>query len=108
MASLDFNKMKKQYLTVTLNDENQTTLMIMTPNKNILDEIIEVQGSLGSSDEIENIDVLYEICAKAMNRNKGGIKITEEFLESIFDIEDTTIFIKAYMEFVTKQIQEKN
>ena len=34
MASLNFNNIKKQYLTVTLRDENKTTIMICNPSKN--------------------------------------------------------------------------
>lgn len=109
---LNFNKVKKTYLTVTLTDENNTTLMIGTPTKAIMDDLVSLQDNIESiSDEqaeAEATDELYGACAKLMSRNKGGLKISKEFLENLFDFEDIVIFFNAYMDFIAEVTSGKN
>lgn len=110
--ALNFNNVKKTYLTVTLADEDNTTLMIGTPTKAIMDDLVALQDSLeGISDEeasIEATEELYGACAKLMSRNKGGIKISKEYLEEVFDFEDIIIFFNAYMDFIAEVTGGKN
>ena len=110
--ALDFNNVKKTYLTVTLADEDNTTLLIGTPTKAIMDDLVALQDSLeGISDEeasTEDTEELYGACAKLMSRNKGGIKISKEYLEEVFDFEDIIIFFNAYMDFIAEVTGGKN
>lgn len=110
--ALNFNNVKKTYLTVTLADEANTTLMIGTPTKAIMDDLVTLQDSLDNiSDEeasTEATDELYSACAKLMSRNKGGIKISKEYLEEVFDFEDIIIFFNAYMDFISEVTSGKN
>ena len=110
--SLNFNNVKKQYLTVTLADEKKTTLMIGTPTKAIMDDLLVLQSSLEKINEeeanAEATDDLYYACAKVMSRNKGGIKISKDFLEDLFDFEDVLIFFNAYMDFISEVTDVKN
>ncbi len=106
MASLNFNKIQKQYFNVTLTDKNKTTLMICNPSKKLLSEITTLDSILkndGDSNAEDEIDSLYEVCSKIMSRNKANIKVGKELLEEILDIEDIMIFLKSYMEFISKQ-----
>lgn len=106
---LDFNKVKKKYLTVTLSDENNTTLMVTTPTKAIMDDLIATQSTIENvADNGDMTGELYDVCAKVLSRNKGGVKITKEYLESVFDFEDITIFLNAYMNFITEVVSGKN
>lgn len=109
---LNFNNVKKKYLTVTLADEKKTTLMIGTPTKAIMDDLLLLQSSLETINEdetnVEATDDLYLACAKVMSRNKGGIKVTKEFLENLFDFEDIMIFFEAYMDFIGEVTDVKN
>ena len=101
--ALNFNTVKKQYLTVTLADDKKTTLMIGTPTKSVMNDLVLLQASVEAINDDTNpevIDDLYRACAKVMSRNKAGLEITKEALEEIFDIEDITIFFNAYMEFL--------
>lgn len=110
--SLNFNNVKKQFLTVTLADEKNTTLMIGTPTKAIMDDLTLLQKSMNSINDDESnaeaTDDLYNACARVMSRNKAGVKITKEFLAEIFDFEDITIFFNAYMDFIDEVIGSKN
>lgn len=110
--TLNFNNVKKQYLTVTLSDEKNTVLMIGTPTKAVMDELYNLRDVLKSVDndepDIEVTDDLYNTCAKVMSRNKGGIKITGDYLADIFDYEDIVIFFNAYMGFIDEVLGSKN
>lgn len=109
--TLDFNKVKKKYLTVTLADEKKTILMIGTPTKAVMGELMELKTLLEDmSDDVSNevMDDLYNACAKVMSRNKTGKTIEKEYLEQLFDFEDIVIFFDAYMDFISALSAEKN
>ena len=107
--TLNFNNVKKQFLTLTLADEKNTTILIGTPTKAIMDDLTVLQNSINDNTaDAEATDDLYNACARVMSRNKAGIKITKEFLAEIFDFEDITIFFKAYMDFIDEVINSKN
>ena len=97
--TLNFNTIKKHYLTVTLADEKKTVLMISTPTKAIMTDIMILQAGLEELGEDESnigiTDDMYRACAKIMSHNKGGVKITAEYLEEHFDFEDIMIFFSA-------------
>lgn len=109
---LNFNNVKKHYLSVTLADEKNTTLLIGTPTKKLMDDLTLLQSSLEEiekdSGNTESFDELYNACAKIMSRNKAGVVITKEKLEDIFDFEDVLIFFNAYMEFIDEVANLKN
>ena len=109
--SLNFNNVKKQFLTVTLADEKNTTLMIGTPTKAIMDDLMLLQESMSAVSDNDNNEAtndLYNACARVMSRNKAGIKITGDYLAEIFDFEDIILFFNAYMEFIDEVIASKN
>lgn len=110
---LNFNKVKKKYLTVTLADDNQTTVMISAPTKRVLSAIIGLKDTMTEIEETndiseETLDELYSLTAEIMSHNKGGVKIKAELLEEIFDFEDITIFFDAYMDFINEETAGKN
>lgn len=109
--TLNFNNVKKRYLTVTLADENNTVLMIGTPTKAVMNDLVLLRSgleSLSDGADDEALDDLYTVCARVMSRNKTGKKITKEYLEEIFDFEDIIVFFHAYIEFVSELSSAKN
>lgn len=105
--SLNFNSIAKKHLTVTLNDEKNTTLLVLSPTKKIMDILTSIESNSVSSEK-EQTETLYTACAAIMSRNKGGIKVSKDLLEDIFDIEDIMIFFNAYMNFMNEQMSAKN
>lgn len=105
---LNFNKVKKRWFIVTLNDEDNTTLFIYTPTKAILDEFLGMQDLLNDTTELSSLNALFEISAKIMSRNRAGIKITADYLANIFDLEDIVTFIKGYTAFLNEVSNQKN
>lgn len=107
--SLDFNNIKKRYLTVTLADEAKTVLLIGTPTKGVLDSLMSMKDTLDEDNLTdEAIDDLYNICAKIMSRNKTGCVISKEVVADLFDFEDIILFIRAYTDFVNEVSNSKN
>lgn len=110
MKNLNFNSIEKKHLIVTLNDENNTTLLVMSPTKKIMDLLVSIEDTLRAEDvQSQNqINELYSLCYLILSRNKGKVKINKEDIEECFDIEDIVIFLKEYMSFISMQMQGKN
>lgn len=110
MKELDFTKAKKQILTVTLGDGEK--LLIKTPSKRVTDLLMELSEDFESISEdntnAEVVDSIYSVCAEIMSNNRQGKKITSEYLSDVLDLEDMTVFLNAYVEFVTKIATLKN
>ena len=109
--SLDFNKVKKQFFPVTLPGDDKP-ILVGTPNKALLAELIELQKNVDSIPEDnvdEYTDALYDVVARIMSQNKSGTVITvEELSKKLDDIEDLFIFCTNYMEFLNEIVSQKN
>ena len=110
---LNFNNVKKRYLTVTLADEKQTTVMISAPTKRVLSALIGLKETMTEIEDTNNIseeilDELYSLTAEIMSHNKGGVKIQEELLVEIFDFDDIMTFFDAYIDFINEETVGKN
>lgn len=108
--NFNFNNLKKQFLTTTLPDENNTTLFVLMPNKKLMDELVLLESTLQSADNTADavMDELYSLVAKIMSRNKNDIVITKEKLEECIDFEDVIAYFKVYVAFVHKFANSKN
>jgi hypothetical protein len=84
--------------------------MIGTPTKAILDEFISINDNISEDGgaDAEAVNDLYNVCAKVMSFNKGGIKITAEYLADFFDLGDIMIFFNAYSDFLASITNAKN
>lgn len=107
MKTLDFNKTKKKFFKVILPDEEQTEILVSTPTKSIMEEVTTLQAQLTTVEEDEVIDRLYEVCAGIMSRNKEGKEITVEILKCL-DLEDLTLFLASYLQFINELAETKN
>ena len=111
MQTINFNNLKRKYLTVTLPDEETTVLQISMPTKKIVDELLSVQSRFTNIEESNSTDLLtdiYTLSAKIMSKNKTNKKVSKEFLEEHLSIEDITLFFKSYMDFVQSTVNQKN
>ena len=105
---LNFNTTKKQYMTVILPDEKNTTLMVCMPTKALFEELTSIKDISNATDNDQIISDLYDLVARLTSRNKGGIQVTKEYLESCLDFEDIITFIRSYMVFIKSVKSSKN
>ena len=107
--TLDFNKTKKNYLTIVLPDEEKTRLQVLTPTKRLLAELTNILPDV--TDDMpneEDLNGLYEFCARLMSRNKAGVKITGEQLAECLDFEDVIAFFETFTDFINEVAGSKN
>lgn len=113
---LDFNKARKQYFTVTLPDEDKTTILISTPGKTVMEELLALGLQFKDIDEDSDLDDgidqimgdLYNIVAKVMSFNKTGVKITKEKIEDCLGFDDIVLFFNSYLDFIKDIKNSKN
>lgn len=109
MAQLDFNKNKKKTITIILPDEKKTRLQVLTPTKALLSELsTRLPESKTTIPTDEDLDALYEFCARLMSRNKTATVITGEQLALCLDFEDLIQFLEAYTDFIVELSSSKN
>lgn len=107
--TLDFNKFKKNYLTIILPDEEQTKIQVMTPTKQLLTELSTILPEMsGGMPTEEDLNGLYAFCAQLMSRNKAAKVITGEQLAECLDFEDIIAFFETYTDFVNEVASSKN
>lgn len=107
--TLDFNKFKKNYLTIVLPDEDKTRLQVMTPTKRLLTELATMlPDTTDGLPSEEDLNALYAFCARLMSRNKAAKKITGEQLAECLDFEDLIAFFEIYTDFVNGVASSKN
>lgn len=109
MTTLNFNSIKRAYLTIELPDENKTVLNVSTPTKSLFEELKESEKRLKSNDDAMNIlDDLYGLVARIMSCNKERIEITKKHLEECLEFGDILIFFNAYLTFIDSVKNSKN
>lgn len=109
MRTLDFNKTKKQYLTIILPDEDKTRLQLLTPTKGLLTRLaLMIPDNSGSLPDDQELGDLFTFCAELMSRNKTGRKVTGEELAECLDLEDLLVFMGEYTDFVNEVAGQKN
>lgn len=107
--SFDFNKVKPKTMNVTLSDEENTTLILMTPDKKLVDELRSLKDIVEDSEDEEVLDSLYELASKIMSRNKNGIEVTTKKLRELYeDVSYIMAFLEAYTDFVNDLSNSKN
>ena len=81
------------------------------PTKALVEELVSIRDSFTDNDNDsldQGLSDLYDLVARVMSRNKGGIKITKERLEKCLDFEDIIIFFNSYLAFVNSAKNSKN
>ena len=82
--------------------------MIGTPTKKILEEFVLITEQMNNQISADVVNDVYNVCAKIMSFNKGGINITPDYLGEFFDLGDIMIFFEVYSEFMTTVTGAKN
>ena len=105
---LDFSKAKKPTLPVKFDDG--TMIHVYTPSKAEFDEMTDAQEYFETAldGDRESLQRLYDITARLMSNNKMGREITVDELAGYLDVSDLVLFFRAYAQFISEVINEKN
>ena len=103
--TFDFGKIKKKYFNITLTDG--TKLQVRTPVKRVYEKMRKIDTS-PESDQAEQADALFELCAEILSNNVEGKILTTDYVAENFDYEDVSLFIVAYYEYVQEAITSPN
>lgn len=102
---LDFNRLEKKVLNVTLSDQNKTKITVLPPTKNLYEKVVLVRERLQQLLKTDLSDVLavdivgdiYEVVAQIMSRNREEIIITKNQAMEILDFKDVWEFLNLYV-----------
>lgn len=110
MNTLNFNSVKRAYLTITLPDKDNTVLSVATPTKSLYEALVELERKLktNNGDMAQILDDMYEVTAQIMSNNKEHIEITKKYLEECLEFGDILIFFNAYLAFIDSIKESKN
>ena len=105
--SFDFNKIKRSFFKVTLKDEK--TLIVKMPKKKTFEKITAVQEMDMEEMSVDDaMDTLGTICAEVLSNNLQKQRVTTGFMTDYYDIEEMSMFIEEYMEFVSSAKNNPN
>lgn len=98
---LDFRKVPKKFLNVTLIDGK--VILVRMPTKRIFDILINLQNNLSALklDDKEQVSYVYDLTAEILSNNLKNEKIDSDYLAGLLDVEDIQILFKSYVNFVT-------
>lgn len=106
---LDFRKSKKPTLPITFDDD--FAVNIYTPNKELLEEILDSQeeiNSLKSNSDREKLDAMYDMCARILSNNREGREFSAEEVAKLLEVRDVKVLIEGYAAFVAEHSRAKN
>ena len=111
---IDLNTVKRPTLTVTLMDEEKTTLHVKLPTfemfkemQNAADVVDAVEAGKGDEDSAVT---LYHFLAKCLSCNREYKTVTAHELQNKYgmELEYVILVYRAYINFIADVIKEKN
>ena len=125
---VNFQKAKRNYMVLTFDDEREENGKIVEfekvihvgmPKKRVfhalidMQEIVEKKGEAQTAAEKneadrEIIDELYELTAQILSNNLKGEKITVDWVDDQFSIEEIKEFLSQYTKFANGEALNPN
>lgn len=125
---VNFQKAKRNYMVLTFDDEREENGKIVEfekvihvgmPKKRVfhalidMQEIVEKKGEAQTAAEKneadrETIDELYELTAQILSNNLKGEKITVDWVDDQFSIEEIKEFLTQYTKFANGEALNPN
>lgn len=111
---LDLNNAELLHsLQLTLQDKDETTLLVTIPTEGLVTEL-EAQGpqltKLLAKGDKESVDACFDLAARLISCNRNGKEITGKELREVYNMSFETLimFYSAYMDFITEINNSKN
>lgn len=125
---VNFQKAKRNYMVLTFDDEREENgktvefekvIHVGMPKKRVfhalidMQEIVEKKGEAQTAAEKneadrETIDELYELTAQILSNNLKGEKITVDWVDDQFSIEEIKEFLIKYTKFANGEALNPN
>lgn len=125
---VNFQKAKRNYMVLTFDDEREENgktvefekvIHVGMPKKRVfhalidMQEIVEKKGEAQTAAEKneadrETIDELYELTAQILSNNLKGEKITVDWVDDQFSIEEIKEFLTQYTKFANGEALNPN
>lgn len=108
VKSFDCNKIKRTFWPFTMKDKTDESgkviekgkkLIVRMPQKKVFETIKSLEDMDEEAATVEDTDTIYKLLAAVLNNNMGKVKVRVDDL-SDYDIEECTIILKSYIEFV--------
>lgn len=125
---INFQKAKRNYMVLTFDDEcekdgkieeYERTICVGMPRKRVFTALMDIQEVVNKRDEAESkrekneadretIDELYELTAEILSNNLKGEKITVDWVDDQFTIEEIKEFLTQYAKFTKGEASNPN
>lgn len=125
---VNFQKAKRNYMVLTFDDEREEngkiveferTIHVGMPKKRIFHALIDMQETVDKKSEAqtateknnadrETIDELYELTAQILSNNMKREKITTDWVDEQFSIEEIKEFLTQYTKFAKGEASSPN
>ena len=125
---VNFQKAKRNYMVLTFDDEREENGKIVEfekvihvgmPKKRVFHALIDMQETMDKKGEAqtaaekneadrETIDELYELTAQILSNNLKGEKITVDWVDDQFSIEEIKEFLTQYTKFANGEALNPN
>lgn len=126
--NVNFQKAKRNYMVLTFDDEREEngkiveferTIHVGMPKKRIFHALIDMQETVDKKSEAqtateknkadrETIDELYELTAQILSNNMKREKITTDWVDDQFSIEEIKEFLTQYTKFAKGEASSPN
>lgn len=111
--TLDFNTLKRPTLTLVMQDEKKTRIVLTCPTVDLMEELRdslpELEPVLSSSDR-DGIEAIYDLTARLVNCNRSFIQVTGVELREKYGmgLDDLIVFYQTYVGFIAEINDAKN
>ena len=125
---VNFQKAKRNYMVLTFDDEREENgktvefekvIHVGMPKKRVFHALIDMQETMDKKGEAqtaaekneadrETIDELYELTAQILSNNLKGEKITVDWVDEQFSIEEIKEFLTQYTKFANGEALSPN
>lgn len=109
---LDLNTIERPTLRLTLTDKEKTTLNLIVPDLDTVQEMQAVLPLLSSfkNGDLGQLGVVYETTAKLLSCNAEGVTVTADDLRGKYRMRSEALIVlySAYADFIASVSNAKN
>lgn len=110
--ALNLNTAKRPVFTLTLMDDDETTLHVKVPEMELFKEIQAMASELDALNDgsSEAQDAIYDITARILSCNRERLMVTADELRGKYrlGLEEVLLVYGSYTDFLADIVQQKN